>query len=171
MNKVLGLRSTVVASLSLALLPIAALTGCFLQKSSYQPKRIEEIRPNPPIFKSYSLTIQRRDFKSQLARVGENTIRLVPVFQSAVNPESFVHRVFDVRPKSLYSLMGIQNADILVAVDGYLVKKPEQFVSYVELLQNEDSSTIEILRGGESILLRYNLIPSLKAVAAPTPKS
>jgi type II secretory pathway component PulC len=76
-----------------------------------------------------------------------------------------VHRVFDVRPKSIYTLMGIKNADILVAVDGYLVKKPEQFVSYVELLQNEDSSTIEILRGGESILLRYNLIPSVKVAA------
>lgn len=154
--------------LCVTLIPMATLTGCFLQRTPQQPKRIEEIRPNPPIFKSYSLTIQRRDFKSQLGRVGENTIRLVPVFQSAVNPESFVHRVFDVRPKSVYTLMGLQNADILVAVDGYLVKKPEQFVSYVELLQNEDSSTIEILRGGESILLRYNLIPSLKPVAAPT---
>lgn len=156
--------------LCIALLPIITCTGCFLQKTSQQPKRIEDIRPNPPIFKSYSLTIQRKDFKSQLGRTGENTIRLVPVFQSAVNPESFVHRVFDVRPKSVYTLMGIQNADILVAVDGFLVKKPEQFVSYVELLQNEDSSTIEILRGGESILLRYNLIPSLKAVATPVPK-
>jgi|688.fasta_scaffold736240_2 type II secretory pathway component PulC len=165
MKRVSRLRNAAIFSLGLVFFPIATFTGCFLQKSSQQPKRIEEIRPNPPIFKSYSLTIQRRDFKSQLGRAGENTIRLVPVFQSAVNPESFVHRVFDVRPKSIYTLMGIKNADILVAVDGYLVKKPEQFVSYVELLQNEDSSTIEILRGGESILLRYNLIPSVKVAA------
>jgi S1-C subfamily serine protease len=73
--------------------------------------------------------------------------------------------VFDVKPKSVYTLLGITNTDIIVAVDGYLIKKPEQFVKYIELLQGEDSATIEILRGGESMLLRYSFIPSLRRAA------
>ncbi len=137
-------------------------TGC-INHEPVQPKRIEEIRPNPPLFRSVSLTLQRRDFISQLGRRGDNTIRLVPVFQSAVSPESYVYRVFDVKPKSVYTLLGLQNSDIIVAVDGFLVRKPEQFVAYTQLLQNEDSSTVEIQRSGEAILLRYTFIPSVKS--------
>jgi membrane-associated protease RseP (regulator of RpoE activity) len=142
-------------------------TGC-INHEPLQPRRIEEIRPNPPLFKSISLTLQRRDFVSQLGRRGDNTIRLVPVFQSAVSPESYVYRVFDVKPKSVYTLLGLQNSDIIVAVDGFLVRKPEQFVAYTQLLQNEDASTVEIQRSGEAILLRYTFIPSVKGPAPMT---
>lgn len=140
-------------------------TGCFLPTKESQPKKIEEIRPTPPVFKSISFTIQRKDYIAQLSRVGDNTVRLVPVFQSAIASESYVHRVFDVKPKSVYTLLGINNTDIIVAVDGYLIRKPEQFVKYIELLQSEDSAAIEIIRGGESMLLRYSFIPSLRPKA------
>ena len=145
---------------TLLLILTTVFSGCFdIQKPS--PKRIEEVRPNPPTFKSISLSIQRHDLKELLSRRGDNSIRLVPVFTTPTASESYVYRLFDVKPRGVYALLGLQNSDLVMAVDGFLIKRPEQFVAYTELLQNEDSSTIEVQRNGEAILLRLNFVPAV----------
>jgi type II secretory pathway component PulC len=87
---------------------------------------------------------------------------LVPIYESVASRQSYEYRVFDVRPGSVYSLLGIENSDVLVAADGYLIKKPEQFVMYVQLLQKENEANIEIRRGGEPKLLKYSFLPAIK---------
>lgn len=133
-----------------------------------EPKRIEEIRPIPPALRVTSFTVQRRDLVAALGRGAENSIRLVPVYETVASRTSFEHRAFDVRPGGVYSLLGLQNADIVVAVDGYLVKRPEQFTLFVQMLAQEDGATIEIRRGGEPRLLKYAFIPARAAMASPT---
>jgi membrane-associated protease RseP (regulator of RpoE activity) len=133
-----------------------------------EPKRIEEIRPIPPALRVTNFTIQRRDLVAALGRGGDNSIRLVPVYETVASRSSYEHRAFDVRPGGVYSLLGLQNADIVVAVDGYLVKRPEQFTLFVQALAQEDEATIEIRRGGEPRLLKYVFIPARAAMASPT---
>jgi type II secretory pathway component PulC len=137
------------------------LAGCFTSKTA-EPKFIEEIRPIPPITKSTSYSIQRKDFLDALTKSQENTIRLVPVFSSVSTATTYEYRVFDIRPLSAYSLLGLENSDVLIAVNRYLLKRPEQFATFVQLLAREDEATIEIRRGGEAKLFKYSFLPSLK---------
>jgi hypothetical protein len=136
-------------------------TGCYSSKNS-EPKFIEDIRPIAPITKATSFSIQRKDFLDALTMSQDNTIRLVPVFSSMSTGTSYEYRVFDIRPSSAYSLLGLENSDVLIAVNRYLLKRPEQFATFVQLLAQEDKATIEIRRGGEAKLLKYSFLPSLK---------
>jgi type II secretory pathway component PulC len=97
-----------------------------------------------------------------LSRSGDNAIRLVPVYESVASRLSYEHRVFDVKPSSIYALLGIQNSDIIVAADGYLIKEPRRFIEYIQLLPRENEASIEIRRAGEPRLLKYSFIPAVK---------
>jgi type II secretory pathway component PulC len=126
-----------------------------------EPKFIEDIRPIPPILKVTSYTIQRRDLSEALERVADAPIRLVPVYQSVSSTQTYEYRLFDVSPDGVYGLLGLENSDVIIAVDRYLLKNPNQFAAFVRLLTNENEATIEIRRGGEGRLLKYSFVPAV----------
>lgn len=134
--------------------------GCTPQ-APLEPKRIEEIRPIPPLLKVTTFTIQRNDFRNAVLRGPDNAIRLVPVYETVASRGSFENRLFEIRPGSVYALLGLENRDILVAANGFLVKQPEIFTRFVELLAQENEATIEIRRNGEPRLMKYVFVPSL----------
>ncbi len=70
--------------------------------------------------------------------------------------------MFDVTPDSVYALLGLENSDIIVAADKYLIKNQAQFPAFMRLLQNENEATIEIRRGGEARLLKYTFVPTIQ---------
>jgi type II secretory pathway component PulC len=108
-----------------------------------------------------NFTIQRRDVQTALTRTTENRLRMVPVFQSTAPGRAVEHRLFDLNSKSVYALLGLQSADIIVAADGFLVKRPDQFMIFTQLLQGQDQAPIEIRRNGEARLLKYAFVPSV----------
>jgi hypothetical protein len=135
--------------------------GCVPQKTR-EPKYIDDIRPVPPAIKVSSFTIQRRDLQAALLRLGEVPVRLVPIYQSVTSTESYEYRLFDVTPDSVYALLGLENSDIIVAADKYLIKNQAQFPAFMRLLQNENEATIEVRRGGEARLLKYTFVPAIQ---------
>jgi hypothetical protein len=147
-------------SLISVLVAVSCATGCG-PRGPRSPKFIEDIRPIPPVQKVISYNIQRRDLKDALTKIKENPIRLVPVFQSVSTTESYEYRIFDINEFGVYSLLGLENADIIVAANRYLIKDPAQFPAFVQLLANENNATIEIRRGGEARLLKYTFLPAL----------
>ncbi len=155
-----GIQSMPILRFITAAAVLCAGIGCS-PSAPREPKRIEEIRPIPPALRVTSYTIQRRDLQSTLSKGTDNAIRLVPIYESVASRLSYEYRVFDVRPGSIYSLLGLENSDIVVAADGFLIKKPEQFVLYVQLLTKQNEATIEIRRGGEPKLLKYAFLPAL----------
>ena len=106
-------------------------------------------------------SIQRKDLQDALVRQGVNSIRLVPVFENLSVTQSYSYRLFDVHEDSAYALLGLQTSDVVVAADRYLIKRPDQFPAFVSLLANMDEASIEIRRGGESKLFKYNFIPAI----------
>lgn len=134
--------------------------GCATQRAR-EPKFIDDIRPIPPALKVISYTIQRRDLQNALIRIREHSVRLVPVYQSVSTTESYEYRIFDVGQGSVYSLLGLENSDIIVAASRYLIKNPAQFPAFVQLLVNENEASIEIRRGGEARLLKYRFVPAV----------
>lgn len=139
-----------------------ALASSACSTSSFkEPRFIEDIRPVPPPLKVIHLSIQRRDLQEALTRQGDNSIRLVPVFDNVSVKQTYSYRLFDVHEDSAYALLGLQSSDVVVAADRYLIKRPEQFPAFITLLAGADQATIEIRRGGEGRLLKYNFIPSM----------
>ncbi|MEY4667376.1 MAG: hypothetical protein RL518_75 [Pseudomonadota bacterium] len=132
-----------------------------------EPKYIEDIRPVPPPMKVLHYSIQRKDLQESLLRQGANTIRLVPVFENISVNKSYSYRLFDVQEGSAYALLGLQSSDVVVAADRYLLKRADQFPSFVSLLAGVDEASIEIRRGGESKLFKYNFIPAIGNASAP----
>lgn len=145
-----------------SLLAALGSQGCFSPVAK-SPKFIDDIRPIAPALRVISYTIQRRDLQDALTRISENPIRLVPVFQTVSSVESFEYRVFDISRDSVYGLLGLENSDIVVAANRYLVKNPAQFPAFVQLLAGENEANIEIRRGGEARLHKYTFIPSIAA--------
>lgn len=126
------------------------------------PKFIDDIRPVAPMRKEVSYSIQRRDFDSALVRSAEFPVRLVPVYATVSSRESYEYRIFDLKPGSPYALLGLENSDIIVAANGYLIKRPDQFSTFIQLLARENEASIEIRRMGEARLFKYAFLPAAK---------
>ena len=126
-----------------------------------EPKFIDDVRPIPPSLKVVSYTIQRNQLRASLTKIRENPIRLVPIFQSVSSSESYEYRVFDIAADSVYGLIGLENGDVIVAANRYLIRNPAQFPAFVQLLANQNEATIELRRGGEARLHRYTFVPAL----------
>ena len=134
--------------------------GCSAS-SIREPKFIDDIRPVPPPMKVLHYSIQRKDLQDALVQQGINTIRLVPVFDNLSASQTYSYRLFDVQEGSAYSLLGLQSSDVVVAADRYLIKRADQFPSFVGLLAGVDEASIEIRRGGESKLFKYSFVPAV----------
>jgi type II secretory pathway component PulC len=155
-NRFNGYR--VMLSAGLLLLGLV-MQGC-LSSTVKSPKFIDEVRPIPPSLKVISYTIQRRDLQDALTKIRENPIRLVPVFQTVSSTESYEYRIFDITRDGVYGLLGLENSDIIVAANRYLIRNPAQFPAFIQLLANENEATIEIRRGGEARLHKYSFVPA-----------
>ena len=63
-------------------------------------------------------------------------VRLVPTLQndSGVLQGPPEYRVFEVKKGSVYDALGLQNADILVAADDYIIRSTIVFTEFVKLI-------------------------------------
>jgi type II secretory pathway component PulC len=140
--------------LSLAVLLFSACAA----KEPGRPVKINELRQLPPVMKSVKKVIDRTQLREALGR--STDIRLIPVYSSMVAGTNQEYRIFDIRPGSVADLLGLENADVLVAAAGYVVHHQRQFETYLRLMAEIDSAEIEIRRGGAHLLLSYTITPS-----------
>lgn len=130
--------------------------GCSM-KPRPSATKISEFRSTIPVNRdTVELTVARQDFQAAVERTQhDDRLRIVPVFRreraGGGIPE---YRLFDVGQGTPYGLLGLQTADILVAANDYLIYDPEGFRKYVKLLGRESVVSIEVIRGGRSMLLR-----------------
>ena len=145
------------------------LTSCSSSRSrvpDYEPTRIDEARgfnSNPRVI---DISIPRPDYITSVREPGMLArLRLVRVFsqQSSAVGGTPEYRVFDIQPDSPYAMLGLMVGDVLVAVEGWVLFEPDRFPRYVQLLQFENSSELEIRRADEPLLLRISLTPPLAA--------
>jgi type II secretory pathway component PulC len=70
------------------------------------------------------------------------------------------YRLFDIRSQSVYDLLGIQSADVLVAAHGFIVYDPNSFPTYaLSFISQVEKPSIEIKRAGVPMLLNYEFVP------------
>jgi hypothetical protein len=135
---------------------ILGLSGCSGNKAP-GPIPISSVRPGAPNLKTVEFKIPRQEYNAALGRDDLNRrVRIVEVFQSGITASSAPeYRIFNIAPKSVYALLRLQAADVLVAAHGMVIKSPLAFERYVTVLLTEPASEIEVRRNGQAVLLKF----------------
>ena len=108
------------------------------------------------------IVVSRADLKRALGHeIKTNKLRAVEVFQNSggvgVTPSHSNFRLFDIEDGSVYALIGLANADVLVAINERVVVSPQVLGQVVKMMPSVNSVLFEILRGGKSILLKIRI--------------
>jgi hypothetical protein len=108
-----------------------------------------------PESKAVEISVKREELINRLKNGSVNKIRVISTYsRSSEQSNSYPrYRLFDIDPTGPYALLGLRDADILIAAHDYVVFDPRSFSTYVTLLTNEDRTSIQILRGGEALVL------------------
>lgn len=102
--------------------------------------------------------IPRASYKAALDKGGDvNRVRLVQVFSGARDPsaEEPQWRIFDVRPGSVCELLGIRNADVILAANGHMFRDSGKFAAYLALIAAEKNAQIQLRRDGQEFVMNY----------------
>lgn len=138
-----------------------ALSGCSSIFSVFGGGE-EASRLKPPAKEAvvFESEITKRDLKRALTdELKTAQMRAVEVFQnssSAQNYPSF--RLFDIQPGSVYDLLGLKNADIVVAINQRVVVNNGVIAQIVRLLPRENDVSFEVLREGKSTFLKIAFV-------------
>lgn len=108
------------------------------------------------IEESSTRIIPRSELDAALADLNRmaTDARIVPFVKDGV-PQGF--RLFSIRPGSLYTRLGLQNADVIQRVNNHDLSDPA--VAYETYLKLKDASTIsvDLIRSGQPVTLRFEL--------------
>lgn len=66
-------------------------------------------------------------------------------------------RISEITPGSIYEKIGLQNGDVIQKVNSQDVDDPAKFFQLYQGLKNEQSITIDLLRGGQRQTLNYEI--------------
>jgi type II secretory pathway component PulC len=106
------------------------------------------------------IVIARQELIRRLQERGvADGVRLIPIlkgqsYETDTTPE---YRIFGLKSQSVYQLLGLENADVIVSAHGFVIRDPRVFPEYVTLLKGQPSGSIEIRRGGRSLLLAITI--------------
>lgn len=142
---------------------VVFLSGCSLVKSpapqESQAVKMSSVRPVLPGTRELEISIPLKQYQQYLRGAkGSNEARLVQVYDrySETSPVR-EYRLLDVRPNSVYELMKLQNLDIVVAANGYILPEAGLFWGYLNALAYDRGGFIEIRRKGQPLIYRYRL--------------
>ena len=135
---------------------LALFSGCSVTHNASESVKISSLRPAPTGIQTVELTISKNDLSNALeGSRGSSNLRIVPLVTSAAQaPASPEYRIFNVKPGSVGALIGLKNADILVAAHDYVIQAPSQFYNYLQMLRAQEASSIEIRRDGKPIRIQ-----------------
>jgi type II secretory pathway component PulC len=139
----------------LGVLLIALLcSGCslFWKRNSLQGDPV----PKPPAKGITEIKMEiPADRYSQYLQRGEslNRVRLVPVYSRGGSSGEF--RIFDVKQGSIFEVLGIENLDIIVAANGFVIPGGNVFWQYLVMMSEMGEGSIEIRRNGIPFLMKY----------------
>jgi hypothetical protein len=133
-----------------------SLGGCFLRRNEVVAIKLSEVRPLPPERKVLRLKVPRHELAN---RAEGSQIRLVEVFNPGQEDNPVKEwRMFDISPSSAAALVGLENNDVLLAANDYVVAAPYIFHQYLRYLPREKEGTIEVRRAGRPVLIQIELV-------------
>lgn len=103
------------------------------------------------------LQFSSASLKEAVAHPGTSRMRLVQITRPGNLQSLPEYRMFDVKPMSAPYVIGMRDADVLVAAHGYAIFSPQQFGKYLGVLPYQDNGSIEIRRNGKPILFKLTI--------------
>jgi len=100
--------------------------------------------------------IDQSEVESALTNINQlmTQIRVVPNFEDGVT-NGF--KVFAIRPNSIFSRIGLQNGDVIQRINDQEITTPDRAFQAFNMLRNERSLSVDILRRGSTQSLRYEI--------------
>jgi general secretion pathway protein C len=98
--------------------------------------------------------------RSMLNKVLDNAGKIIGIAAVAPkieNGESVGMEIRGIRPYTLLTKIGIENGDILESVNGQSLSNPDAALGAYTTLRTADKFTLSIRRGGQSMMINYNL--------------
>jgi general secretion pathway protein C len=80
--------------------------------------------------------------------------RFVPSFKDG-KPRGF--KVYAIRPGSIFASLGLQNADLILAINGLPMATPDQALAAYDKVKNASHLEFQVERRGESVTLDYQI--------------
>jgi len=143
--------------LSAAVLLLAALGSCSFLGMGRKSQQVLK-RPAAEGTEIVEMSVSRGKYKNALEQPPPlNLARMVQMFgesggQSNPYPE---YRIFDVRPGSVYTLLGLRERDEILAASGYVIGEQGMFSAFLNLLPVEKEGSLLVRRGGREKLFKY----------------
>jgi general secretion pathway protein C len=80
--------------------------------------------------------------------------RIVPTTQ---NGKPIGLKVYAIRPGKLWARLGLKNGDLVRAINGTALSSPDNALEVYSSLRTASALTIDITRGGKSVVLNYTI--------------
>lgn len=145
------------------ILVAAVIGGCSASSinGNTGPVAIDVVRPPPIERQALKQRVSRKALLVALQK-GElvNSPRIVEIFFRSGETDLAIpmYRLFEVHPESVYSLLGLQAADVILAANNFVIFNQQQFRNYVRALPQQEQASIEIKRAGQPLLLTYEIV-------------
>lgn len=152
--------------IAFAFATVVFFSGCALINQPGTPARagavtIESIKGAARPGQIVPMSVSRSQLKTVLAKGSDlNQLRVVQITQSSTSSTELApeYRLFGIKPGSVSDILGLQNADVLIAASGYVVFSPNQFADYLHALSELKAGSVQIRRGEDGFLLQYSII-------------
>jgi membrane-associated protease RseP (regulator of RpoE activity) len=137
-------------------------SGCgqiFQKTPSSSPNLVEVASYNQEVESAQVLsrTISRADLRKAISH--GKTARVVELLYGRDSSPGYKqYRLFGVDKESPYALLGLENADIIVAANGYVLNSPDKLPKFIGLLPGEQTATLDVRRSGRAIRFSYTFV-------------
>lgn len=136
-----------------------ALVGCSLFSSAPDEGAVQV--PPAPNSQVVEVQVARKRLLAALNHDPQkNRIRVVRIYARNEDISDKIpprYRLFDVQTDSVYALLGLKVADVLISASGYAINDPQKFPRYVAALAGDKSGEIHIFREDKPLLFRYKI--------------
>lgn len=101
------------------------------------------------------INVKREELRQALDKGSRlNRIRVIELFEGGgERPPRY--RLLGIKEGSAYRMLGLENADVVLAADNRIMYSSAIFPQFVSLLPGEKYATIHLVRGGKEMVFTY----------------
>ncbi|OQY51234.1 MAG: hypothetical protein B6240_00160 [Desulfobacteraceae bacterium 4572_87] len=102
----------------------------------------------------YTITVGHDDLQKSLGNINSllTQVRIRPLIKNG-KPDGLV--LSHVKPRSIFSKLGLKNGDVVKKIDNKEIKSPDDAFMFYNRLKSGAELSLEIIRGSESKTLNY----------------
>jgi type II secretory pathway component PulC len=137
--------------------PLLFVTACNMRAAPAPIHRFDAAKEN---FKGSveEVLVSKEDLSAGLKNDVLSRLRMIPLTKAQSDANQFPeYRIFEVRKGSPYDLLKLQDNDVILSAEEYVIPDPRVFFTYISIMPKLGKGSIEIKRRGELLQYRYTV--------------